>query len=130
MHSPSGQPSEDKRLTQVPRARLVRKPRRKPESLLRGSRLADAFSSRPGLLVTGTEGGLFAGSTSMLVMRFCKFAFFFSCCWGLFPAWCNYSGENAEECARRKEMLSRIERDPDWWKGWETNQNDPKQPRS
>ncbi len=130
MHSPSGQPSEDKRLTEFRQHVWSENLVGNLKVFCGGVGLLTLFALALAALVTGTEGGLFAGSTSMLVMRFCKFAFFFSCCWGLFPAWCNYSGENAEECARRKEMLSRIERDPDWWKGWETNQNDPKQPRS
>jgi hypothetical protein len=64
-------------------------------------------------LVTGTEAGLFAGSASELAIRFGKFAFFLSCLWGLFPAWRDFSEANAKESLRSKEMLTRIERDPD-----------------
>jgi hypothetical protein len=65
-------------------------------------------------LMSGPEAGLFAGSASVLVIRFGKFAFFIACFWGLLHPWTNFSEENAKECSRRKEMLARIEQDPDW----------------
>ena len=78
-------------------------------------------------LVTGTEAGLFAGSARELVIRFGKFAFFLACLWGLYPPWREYSDENGKECSRRKEMLARIEQNPDWWrKREESNQNSPR----
>jgi hypothetical protein len=67
-------------------------------------------------ILNGTEGGLFAGGLLAVATRFGKFAFFLSCLWGLYPLWRDYSDENGKECSRRKEMLARIEQDPDWWR--------------
>lgn len=67
-------------------------------------------------LVQGTGLGLFSGSMSEIAVRFGKFAFFLACLLGLFPAWRDYSESNAKECSRRREMLARIESEPDWWR--------------
>jgi len=56
-------------------------------------------------------GGLLAAAT-----RFGKVAFFLACLWGLIGPWSGYFEENAKECRRRKEMLARIEADPDWFR--------------
>jgi hypothetical protein len=67
-------------------------------------------------ILTGTEGGLFAGGMLAVGAHFGKFAFFLACLWGLYPPWRDYSDENGRECSRRKGMLARIEQDPDWWR--------------
>ncbi len=60
-------------------------------------------------ILSGTEGGLFAGGMLAVVTCFGKFAFYGVCLWGLFGPWRNYSDQNGKECSRRKEMLARIE---------------------
>ena len=65
------------------------------------------------------------GGTLAFLIRFGKFAFFVVCPWGLLQPWNDYSDKNAKECQRRKEMLARIEQDPDWWSRWESNQSSP-----
>ena len=67
-------------------------------------------------ILTGTEGGLSAGGMLAVVTRFGKFAFFLACIWGLLPLWRDYSDQNGKECSRRKEMIAKIEQDPDWWR--------------
>jgi hypothetical protein len=69
----------------------------------------------PFLTISGGEG-LFAGGLMPSATRFGKFAFFIACCWGLVGPWSDYLDENGKECSRRKQMLARIESDPDWWR--------------
>ena len=66
-------------------------------------------------ILKGAEGGMLAGGWSSVILRFAKFGFFVACLWGLFEPWNNYLEENGREGRRRKEMIARIEADPEWW---------------
>lgn len=115
-HALTDQPGEDRRLTQyrqhVWSINFVGSFR----VFCGGVGLMALFVLALAALVSGTEAGLFAGSARELLIRFGKSAFFLSCLWGLFPAWRDFSDENGKECSRRKEILARIEQDPDWWR--------------
>jgi hypothetical protein len=73
-------------------------------------------------ILEGTEGGLLAGGVLGILVRFGKFGFFLACLWGLFEPWTDYSDKNAGECKQRKEMLARMEQDPDYWRKHDENQ--------
>jgi hypothetical protein len=110
------QPGEDRRLTQYRQHVWSENFVGSLRVFCGGVGLMTLFILALAALTSGTETGLFAGSARELVIRFGKFAFFLSCLWGLFAPWRDYSDENGKECSRRKEMLSRIEQDPNWWR--------------
>lgn len=80
-------------------------------------------------LVAGVDGGLFDGAMVAVLIRFGKFALFLVCLIGLFPAWRDYSEAHAKECLGRKEMLARIEADPEWWRKRDEEQRDREKQR-
>jgi len=119
----AGQPGEDKRLTEYRKEVMFENSVGSLRVFCGFLGLAVLFVLSITSILNGTEGGLFAGGTLAVVARFGKFAFYIACLWGLLRPWSDYLDENGKECSRRKQMLWRIEQDPDWWNRLESNQN-------